>query len=62
MSEGNTESDNMMELISYLKDEPLTPSELSEKSGRSMKWVNSTLIILEVSGRVKLLPDGRYGL
>lgn len=62
VSEGNTESDNMMELISYLKDEPLTPSELSEKSGRSMKWVNSTLIILEVSGRVKLLPDGRYGL
>lgn len=60
--EGNTESDNMMELTEYLKDGPLSPSELSEKSGRSIKWVNSTLIILEVSGRVKLMPDGRYGL
>lgn len=62
VSEGNTESDNMMELTGYLAEEPLTPSELAEKSGRSMKWVNSTLIILEVSGKVKLLPDGRYGL
>lgn len=62
VSDGNTESDNMLELIGYLKDEPLLPSELAEKSGRSMKWINSTLIILEVSGKVKLLPDGRYGL
>ncbi len=62
VSDGNTESDNMMELISYLGEEPLLPAELAEKSGRSMKWINSTLIILEVSGKVKLLPDGRYGL
>lgn len=62
VSAGNTESDNMMELISLLKDGPLSQSELAEKSGRSIKWINSTLIILEVSGKVKLLPDGRYGL
>lgn len=62
VSEGNTESDNMMEITKLLKDGPLTCEEIAEKIGRSIKWVNSTLIILEVSGRVKLMPDGRYGL
>lgn len=62
VSEGNTESDNMMEITKLLKDGPLTSEEIAEKSKRSIKWVNSTLIILEVSGRVKLMPDGRYGL
>lgn len=62
VSEGNTESDNMMELTKLLKDGPLSKEKIAEKSKRSIKWVNSTLIILEVSGRVKLLPDGRYSL
>lgn len=58
--EGETESDNMLDLLSLLKEGPLTPSELSEKSKRPFKWVASTLIILEVSGKVKLMPDGKY--
>ncbi len=62
VSEGNTESDNMMELTKLLKDGPLSKEKIAEISKRSIKWVNSTLIILEVSGRVKLLPDGRYSL
>ena len=59
---GENESDNMLELLSLLKESPLTPSELSEKSGRPFKWVASTLIILEVSGKVKMLPDGKYSV
>lgn len=62
VSDGNTESDNMMELTELLENGPLMPAQLAEKSGRNIKWVNSTLIILEVSGRVKRLPDGRYSL
>lgn len=62
VSDGNTESDNMMELTVHLKNGPLFAEELAEKSGRNIKWVNSTLIILEVSGKVKRLGDGRYSL
>ena len=46
VSEGNTESDNMMELTKLLKDGPLSAEKIAEKSKRSIKWVNSTLIIL----------------
>lgn len=60
--QGENESDNMLELLALLKKEPLTSQELSEKSGRPFKWVASTLIILEVSGKVKMLPDGKYSV
>ncbi len=60
--QGENESDNMLELLRILKSGPLTSQELSEKSGRPFKWVASTLIILEVSGKVKMLPDGKYSV
>ena len=60
--QGESESDNMLELLSLLKEGALTPSELSEKSGKPFKWVASTLIILEVSGKVKMLSDGKYAV
>ncbi len=58
--QGENESDNMIELCNLLKSGPKSPSELSELSKRSIKWVSSSLIILEVSGKVKMLPDGKY--
>lgn len=59
---GENESDNMIELCNLLKNGPKSPDELSEISGRSVKWVSSSLIILEVSGKVKMLPDGKYSV
>ena len=60
--QGENESDNMLELLNLLKEGPMTPSDLAEKSKRPFKWVASTLIILEVSGKVKLMPDGKYSV
>ena len=60
--QGENESDNMLELLNLLKEGPMSPSDLSEKSKRPFKWVASTLIILEVSGKVKLMPDGKYSV
>ena len=60
--QGENESDNMLELLNLLKEGPMTPSDLAEKSKRPFKWVASTLIILEVSGKVKMLPDGKYSV
>ncbi len=60
--QGENESDNMIELCDLLKSGPKSPSQLSEISGRSIKWVSSSLIILEVSGKVKMLPDGKYSV
>ena len=60
--QGENESDNMLALLELLKKEPLTSQELSERSGRPFKWVASTLIILEVSGKVKMMPDGKYSV
>ena len=62
MRQGENESDNMLALLELLKKEPLTSQELSERSGRPFKWVASTLIILEVSGKVKMMPDGKYSV
>ncbi len=62
VKEGEGQSGNMIELITLLKERPMSIEELSEKSQRSVKWVSSSLIILEVSGKVKMLPDGKYSV
>ncbi|MDP4133605.1 MAG: DNA-protecting protein DprA, partial [Bacillota bacterium] len=54
------ESDNMSELLKVLKEAPATIDELCKKTGRDSKWISSTLIILEVSGKVKSMPGGSY--
>lgn len=62
VSDGQTESDNMVALYALLKDGPAALETLAEKSGRSIKWVASTLIIAEVSGKVKVNADGLWQL
>lgn len=62
VSFGNTESDNMIDILKYLNDGEKTAEEIADLSGKNLKWINSTLIILEVSGKIKGLPGGKYGL
>lgn len=62
VSPGNTESDNMVALYELLRETPLSAAELAAKSGRTIKWVMSTLIIAEVSGKVREISGGRYEL
>ncbi len=62
VSRGNTESDNMIDILKYFNDGEKTAEEIANLSGKSLKWVNSTLIILEVSGKIKGIPGGKYSL
>ncbi len=62
VSDGQTESDNMVALYALLKHGPATLEALAEQSGRSVKWVASTLVIAEVSGKVSVNADGLWQL